>query len=203
VTPWSGTSAALIALFTDLSKDLGQPTAGYSAEWREAAQKEQHVAQGFKLQLKVTSVRGVGQDETRRRWDAQTQTSSTYQYCLRSFTLQVRAKATQLIDGRNPMAVLERVRTRIHRPSSQDALAAVSCALVGCGPATDLSAGFDDRVRPEAVMDVVLQGAFTDADPVYPGWIEFVEVTGRYLGSVDSPIVATGWVPTGWVPTGP
>lgn len=195
MTPWADVSTALVSLFTDLSKDLSKATLNYSAGWREGAQPQPHIAQGFDLQLKVVAVAGIGEDETRQSFDELTQTVTFYQYCLRRITLQLTATATQLVEGRNPMAVLERVRTRIRRPSSLAVLGAAGLSLVRLERALDATYGFDNKRRPAAVMDVVLTGAFTDQDPVDPGWIEYVHVASTLDGSSDSPIAGGQWVP--------
>lgn len=195
MTPWAGTSAALVALFTDLSKDVTLDATKYAPIWREGADVAEHDKQGFKLQLKVLSVRGVGEDETRWVFDQGTQTLSSHQYCVRSFTLQLTATARQLLDGRNPMAVLERVRTRIRRPSSLAAIGAAGLSLIRVEQALDATYTFDNKRRPCAVMDVVFTGAFTDEDPVDPGWIQYVDIDGELAGSVDSPIATQAWVP--------
>lgn len=195
MSPWTDVSAALVALFTDLSKDAARATLNYSAMWREGAQQAPHEAQGFKLELKVTTVAGIGEDETRYEFDEGTQTQTSFQYCLRRITLQVTATATQALDGRHPMAVLERVRTRLGRPSSKSALAAVGLSFVRMEPALDVTYTFDNKRRPAAVMDVVLTGAFTDEDPVDAGWIQYVEVGSHHDGSADSPIEGEQWIP--------
>lgn len=195
MTPWADVSAALVSLFTGLSKDVTRPAAQYAAEWRESAGKLQNDSQGFALRMKVVSVAGIGEDETRWEFDEGTQTLSSFQYCLRRIRLQLTSSSDKWLEGRHPMAVLERVRTRIRRPSSLAAIGAAGLSLVRVEQALDVTTGVDNHRLPAAVMDVILTGAFTDEDPVDPDWIAYVDLGSTYAGSVDSPIVGGQWVP--------
>lgn len=177
---WTTVHAALLSLFSTLAVEPGADPAlpEFRAEWMERHQDLIHVQEAFGLYLKITTVAGLGQDE--RRYGIDGFGNRIEVLCgMRRVTLNVQAVVTEYTDELWAMAVLERVRTRLHRSSSHAALDAANCSLINVGGANDASSRFDDRILSIASFDVLLHMAVNDVDPVPAGYIAFLLLTSK------------------------
>jgi hypothetical protein len=199
VVAWSAIKPALITLFTDLAltqvaadEDDANKYPRWEAEWE--GRKKAHISPQYHqaLWLKVTSVIGVGVDETRYA-DITTDDGpdlSATQSGLRRIILQVQSRCTEYEDDGSIwcMQTLERIRTRLRRPSSLAALDAVGCSLIKLERAIDVSFKSDQHIWSAGNLDVVLGCAVNDTDPVPAGWIERIELTSHFQNNgVDIP----------------
>lgn len=138
-----------------------------------------HLGQNVKraLLLKVTSVIGIGEDETRYSEEGGVVTAT--QCGQRRFTLQIQAHSTEHTDDGWGIAILERIRTRIRRRSSIDRLLSVGVSIIRLEQAIDVSRKMDQRVQSIANMDVILGAVVNEDDPIPAGWIEHVVITSH------------------------
>jgi hypothetical protein len=186
VVDWSTVAPALRALFSSLA--LNAPvTPEFLARWTDKSAELVHPEVGKELTLKVTSVVGIGEDERRYvEVDDDVQESIVGH---RRFVIQVRVDSFDHSEDESRWcwSMIERIRTRLRRRSSIDALLAVNVALVEVGSAIDASLTFDKRRVNAALMDVTMAAAFTDTDPVPVGWIEHVEFTTEFRIAAGEP----------------
>lgn len=180
---WTKINPVLIDLF---SRMVREPDAHeWSAEWKEAPRQFINPIQQGALTLKVTSCVGVGEDEIRREMreilvEGVVVTDLVEVVCgIRRFVLRVEAQATEHTDAVWAMQTLERIRTRLSRPSVLGELNAVDVAVVGVGTSTKASATIDKRVSSIGFLDVTMTTVVNEADDVPVGWIERVIVTSH------------------------
>jgi hypothetical protein len=96
----------------------------------------------------------------------------------RRVTLSVRVESHNNTDTTWAWQTIERIRTRLGRQSSLDALEAINLALIDAGPAVPVPVVRDRREWSVASMDVALAAAFTDVETDAPfDWIQSVELT--------------------------
>lgn len=206
---WSTINPVLISLLTDIAVDqvqtLDPPDIAreplWSAEWDGRKKTFVHPKIKQSLFLEVTSCVGVGEDETRYEFDddpdvnalAVTQTGN------RRFVLQVRSEVFENTDSLWCMETLERIRTRLYRPSSIEALLDVEVALIRIEKSVKVPAQQDQRALSAGVMDIVFAAAVNDVDPVPVGWIERIQLTSDFKDGAESlespPNVTDDWIP--------
>jgi hypothetical protein len=199
---WSEINPVLVTLFTSLAVDQPPaPEPPWSAEWRDRRANAVHPHATLKqlLYLKVTSVVGIGQDETRYEFVPVTSSAPAdlpylgqlraTQCGWRRFTLQVQSHVVEHQDVQWCMQTLERLRTGLRRRSSLDALSAVGVSLVRIEQAVDVSRKFDGRVHSIGNMDVIFGAVVNDRDPAPAGWIERIELTSHFQdGGAELPV---------------
>lgn len=191
---WSEVAPVLVTLFSNLALDESA-SPEFLAQWSEGKREFVHPDVGKSLTLKVTSVVGIGDDEPRYEnitvtpdeGDPYTMLQETL-VGHRRFVLQVKVESHEHApdETRWCWSMIERIRTRLLRTSSQQALQAVNVALIDTGAATDASFTFDKRRWNAAVMDVTLYAAFSDTDTVEMNWIERVELTSQISDPADN-----------------
>ena len=115
----SDIAPTLIDVITTTGRDTERGHRLFSAEWLTAASGGKAVNDEQKLafRLKVTTVVGIGEDETRYEELPSGELEAT-QTGQRKFNLQIQAITTERTDEIWSMLALERVRTRLRRPRS-------------------------------------------------------------------------------------
>lgn len=178
---WSTINPVLISVFTEIAQDTLRSAEGFKAEWKEGPRSFISPEQKIAVLLKVTSVVGYGEDETRRE-EVAGQVIET-QVGQRRFTLQVQIICPEHTDEVWAMAATERIRTRVMRPRIQDRLLDVDVAVQRIGNATKGSFKDGRRVVSAAMLDIFMGTVVNDADPIPMNWIQYVVATGLLQGA--------------------
>lgn len=180
---WAQIRPVLIEVFTEISADTTRSQQGFKAEWQNGRAGFISPEQKFLPRLKVVSVSGIGEDETRRETSVDG-TIAEKQVGQRRFTLQVQIVCVEDTDEVWSMAATERIRTRIMRPRIVDRLASVGVDARRVGNAVKATFKDGGRVVNAANIDVFMGAVVNDADPIPVGPIDYVVATGR-LKDVD------------------
>jgi hypothetical protein len=192
VINWTDVAPALVNLISSLSLD--DPPQKFQANWAHKSQKMVVPEVGMDLLLRVTSVVGVGEDETRKKTVTITPTEGdpypeVFETVVghRKFVLEVRVESQVHEEEKNrwAMSMLDRIRTRMRRTHSVEALQRVNVALLKIGASNDVTFKADKRKINAAVMDMTFYAAFCDEDPVAIGWFEKIKLTARIRGVDD------------------
>ena len=179
---WTQIKPVLIEVFTEISRDTNQPANGFTAEWEGSPAGFIKPEQSFVPRLKVLTVSGVGEDETRREVVGgklyETQVGQ------RLFTLQVQIVCPSHTDDAWAMSATERIRTRIRRPRILDRLLDVGVSVRRIGNAVKMPPFKDNgRAVNMANLDVFLGTVVNDADPIPVGVIDYVVASGHLRDS--------------------
>lgn len=156
--------------------DLNHPE--FSADWRERRQPAIQTNQEVQVDLKITTVSTVGNDDWRYTMqevegsDPPTQDLFQSIEGLRRVVCQIKATTMQEEDSFWAVGVLERVRTRLDWNSSRQALLAVGVDYTDCLAVNDTTFTDDGRRVSAATLDVVFTMVSNDTDPIPIGWIE-------------------------------
>lgn len=183
---WSEINPALVSLITSLAVESPE---AWRAEWRDRPLKAVDQKQKLQLTLKVTNVSAFGDDEIRYESVSESSTDPADAAFLgglrenltgqRKFTLQLQALTLENTDQLNAVAVLERVRTRLRRQRSINALHAIDVAHIRSGNVIDIATVKEGRVVPRASLDLTLGACFNDSDTVPAGWFNRIELTSH------------------------
>ena len=174
---WAAINPVLIEVFTEIATDTTRSADGFEARWKEGPRAFIQPEQKADVLLKVTSVVGIGEDETRYSETAGVVTAS--QVGQRQFTLQVQVIVPEHTDDQWAMAVTERIRTRIGRPRIIDRLLAVDVDVRRVLNAVKVSFPDRGRVVSAANVDVIMGAVVNDDDPIPVNWIQYVVATGH------------------------
>ena len=130
----------------------------------------------------VTNVTSIGlDDDVRYVYDSGSNGMVVTVFGIREFTFSVRFEGLDHTADRDALFYLERLRTRLIWPSSQDALIAIGASLTKRLAFQDLSRilSAEDRVNSIGVLDLVFQAVVedspstpTDDSPI--SWIQTV-----------------------------
>jgi hypothetical protein len=180
VINWSEVSPALVSLFSDLAFPGINPA--FLAQWHNRSREQVSDKTATAVLLRVTNTKEVGEDET--RYEDGDGVLLPTQVGQRLVTLEIRVESYENTDTHWAWATVERIRSRLRRPSSLERLRLVNCALVRTGPALGLPEPRDGHMTSIAVMDVVLTAAFADPDEA-AGWIERIELTSHLTHAPD------------------
>lgn len=140
------------------------------------------------LLYSVTSCSSVGIDELRYDPDPADPTGWTTKLLIcgqRYFTLQVRFEGFDQGDTLSARFYLERIRTRLNFPSSNDAINKLGCAWADDGPFILLNNTYDDRVFSVGTIDFMFNACVnepdTSADDSPIGYIQSVSIASHFL----------------------
>ena len=125
------------------------------------------VHNGTLVTLSWVGIRGVGTDETEWTYAANADPLLEMTPTVkgqRGATLQVTIESTDQRPGYTAHAIADRARTRLYRPSSLDALAAVDLALATVGDTITTDSKVDGRWISRCTFDVRLNGLASEAD---------------------------------------
>jgi hypothetical protein len=137
--------------------------------------------------LRVTSVPALGVDETRYTFtDDAAPAPDVFpeQTGNRTPVLSVKVDSYDNNARTRARAILERIRTRLRRPSSRAALAKIDTSIATIGTVFAVGRVEDNREYSRAAMDVVLNAAICDADVPF-GSIKTIEVSGEITDAAD------------------
>lgn len=187
---WTNINPVLLATFTEIGQSLAiTNTRDFAAEWKEGPRSATHPEQRFSLLLKVTSVVGIGTDETIYEnvpEDSTDPDDASYlgqmratQVGQRKFTLQVQIESPEHTDAFWAMAHTERIRTALRRPRIIDALNDVDVAIIEIRQAVKASFKDGSRKVSAASMDITFGTVANDVDPIPTGWIEAITITSH------------------------
>jgi hypothetical protein len=183
---WSTIRPALIDLFSRLALPYGADAPdGWGAAWEGRQDNPGFTppAVRFDLSLNITNVSSDGHDGTRYEYDEDDDALYETQFGMRRFTLQVQAFVHEHTDDLTELEILERIRTRIRKPSSLAALKAVNVGLIDVLAAVPIRIVSNKRTISAGNMDVFFAAAVNDADPIPVGWFERVVITSELKGS--------------------
>lgn len=176
---WATLYPALLSLFGELATE--DPS--FEAEDRDRPRQIMSPVHKMTLAVRVLSLVGLGEDEERLEFvDGRLQANITGQ---RKLVLQLEVDSIENTDTGWAWAAIERVRTRLRRQSSLDALHAVDAALIRVGPALQANFRHEGRMHSRVLLDVELGVCVNDLDTSYPGnWIEKVVITSHAQGVI-------------------
>lgn len=176
---WTVASPALIDLFTRLAFDV-RPT-NFKGQWQARTQRYTDQASKTDLILMVRSIQDIGEDETVQV--AVGQDVRQAQMGNRRVIIECRIESYKASDTHWCWSTIERIRTRLRRPSSHQALEAINWALVDTGPAIALPMHVRGAEWSAATMDVTFGTRFIDIDASPFDWIERIELTSHVSGN--------------------
>jgi hypothetical protein len=176
---WSVASPALVALFTRLAFDT--TPVGFTGQWQARTQKYTNESAKTDLILAVRSIQDIGVDETDQvETTIKGQPATVYsQLGNRRVILEVRVESYKATDSHWCWATIERIRTRLRRPSSHQALEAINWALVDTGPSVALPMNVRGAEWSAASMDVVFGTRFEDVETTAFEWFERIALTSH------------------------
>lgn len=188
---WTNINPVLLATFTEIGQNLAITNQReFGAEWKESPRSATHTDQRFSLLLKITSVVGIGSDDTVLEnvdEDSTDPEDAPYlgqmrstQVGQRKFTLQVQIVSPEHTDAFWAMAATERIRTALCRPRIIDALDAVDVAVIEIRQALKTSFKDGGRVVSAASMDITFGTVANDVDPIPTGWIEAITYSSHF-----------------------
>lgn len=143
------------------------------------------------LEFRITSCVGIGEDEWRYTADS----DPTQQHLTicghRAFTLQVKCTSYDATNTHMAPWFLERIYTRMSRPTSLDAMGTLGVAWIDAGPTFDLgqSSSEEERIFSIGVKDFMFTAVVNDADDDPADdpqpTIQHVNLTSNTLNNVD------------------
>lgn len=141
------------------------------------------------LEFRITACTGIGEDDWRYSADSDP-TQQLLTVCgQRSFTLQVKCTSYDAANTSMAPWFLERIYTRLSRPASLAAMAALDVAWCEAGPTLDLgqSISEEERIFSIGVKDFMFTAAVNDADDADSpqATIQHVNLTSNTLNNVD------------------
>lgn len=172
---WSVANPALIELFSRLAFDT-RP-AKFKPQIEGRTQRYTHPDAKTDLVLKLRSVGDIGEDET-DQVDVGGQ-SHFAQLGNRRVIMEVRVETYKNTDANWAFTTIERIRTRLSRPSSHEALEVINFALVEVGPSVSLPMNVKGADWSAASFDVTFGTRFIDVETEPFNWIERVTITSH------------------------
>jgi hypothetical protein len=187
---WSEIAPLLKSIFTSLAIDTTRPHAKFAAEWTEGQRSAISTEQKLAILMKLTTVVGIGRDETRRRYVDPSSTDPAdaaylgqqrvYQVGQRRFTIQVQAHMTERTDSLMAQIPLDRIRVGLRLPRILDQLHDAEVAHIRTERSIKANYKDGQRVVSAASMDVVFGAAFTYDDPIPGNWIEQISYSSHF-----------------------
>lgn len=152
---------------------------GLPASWSDRERGYVSDTTDAEAYLSVVSVVSVGRDEVRHE-TRELDPGPGHEVVpvlqgLRIWTLSVRVEVMHHADAAHATVYTSRLRSRLRLPSSQDALAALGCALVEVLPDVEISTVYDQRARSVHALDVRISAVSVEEDTAI-GWIESTEL---------------------------
>jgi len=180
---WAQAAPGLEQLFASLA--FGTLPAGFKASWEGRPQGFIKTPESTSLELKVRSIQDIGEDETRKIITKVNgvDTDVYAQLGNRRVILSVKVESYRNTNALWCFSTIERIRTRLRRPSSLAALDAINFALVNTGPSVPVPTARANREWSVASMDVTFGTRFEDAENAAFGWISTVIVTPQAQGT--------------------
>jgi hypothetical protein len=131
------------------------------------------------LAMRVLSVKGFGPDEERQSYDASTNKLATMVTGQRKIRLQLECDSADNSDTGWAWATIERIRTRLHRTSSHEALRALDASLFAVGQGIEANFRQGGRIYNRVLLEVSLGAVVNDIEIDQTGWIQYVVLTSH------------------------
>lgn len=201
---WATWQPAMRALITELANGTGPDI---TSAWSEEKQPFTDPATGVKLELRVNRISGLGRDERRLTFNEDTNTLTEEIHGQRTMSLDVRFISQEATNDLWAFTFSERVRTRLRRDASIEALLAVNTAIIDIGDTVNLSDANDGHIETIAAFELRLGLGFQDNNPfpVGEGWIDAITYDSKVqdVDGVELPVppnVTGHLVPSDWTP---
>lgn len=180
---WSEASPALVRLFTELAFDT-TPTK-VKAQWFGRTQSYTSHSVKTNLIMQVRSIQDIGEDETRyvERDLLGVPATVAAQVGNRRIIIQLKVESYENSDALWAWSTIGRLCTRLGRPSSQEALAAINFTRTATGPAVNAPTPREQHEWSAAAVDITFGARFEDAEGVAANWIERVEIQSQLSGT--------------------
>lgn len=187
---WTTIKPVLLDVFREAAIDATRSADRFKAEWRDQPATFVDPSQRLALRLRITSVVGIGQDDTRTGEDdggnvIETQTGQ------RKFTLQVQAITPEQTDDGWALNAIERIRTRIRSRRVIDRLLELDVDVMGCGTALPIPFKDGGRVFSSGTMDVFFGCTASEDDSVPVSWIQYL-VMSSHVKDTDGTLLGSG-----------
>ena len=183
---WDLILPGIVSLFVKLT---GMPASAVTKA--DAPSKVSNPKVKGQLTFKISACNGLGEDEWRYSENVDDPTAQDLTICgTREFTLSVLAETYDAANDKMAQWWLERIYTRLARPSSIATLNALGCSWVDSGTTVDLGAVISEeqRIFSRAQKDFMFTGVVNerDDDESQPtGVILHVELASDTLDGVD------------------
>lgn len=156
---------------------IGTDPSGTQVPVREASKPQKMTPHGVECIYEVTTVRRVGRDWTTYAEDVALADGEDFvpeQHGLRQLVVSIAVESTNASPGWSARHFLDRVRLRLRRPSSLEALRAAELSLVREDAITDdVRATVGERRLSKAVLDLTLSAYESEVDSAgATSWIE-------------------------------
>lgn len=172
---WSTVTPALVELFTRLA--FPSRPDRFKAQVDGRVQRYTDTDSKTDLVLKLRHVSDIGEDETEQR---EVTGKTVYaQLGNRRVIIEVRIETYKNTDDNWAWSTVERIRTRLRRPSSHEALRSINFALVETGPSIALPMNVKGAEWSAAMMELTFGTRFEDIETTPFNWIERVDLTSH------------------------
>jgi hypothetical protein len=160
---WEAIEPVLKSLIATLAVDNLPGKPAFQANWSDRNEPT-FVSPFYKVKvlLSIRSVVTTGQDQKRTELNEDTNLLETRMVGHRRFVLSVRVEATESAGNFSVRSTAERIRSRLWRDSTIDALDAVGVSLVRTEAVQYLASVRNFRETGAAVLDVVLSTVSND-----------------------------------------
>jgi hypothetical protein len=182
VIAWEVLNPGLQALFKRLAFDLpGGAADGQALTVEHKDRPRAIMSDQLKrtLAMRVLSVTGFGPDEERQSYDSATNKLATMVTGQRRIRLQLECDSADNSDTGWAWATIERIRTRLHRTTSHNALQALESSLFSVGQAIEANFKQGGRIYNRVLLEVNLGAVVNDIELDQTNWIQYVVLTSH------------------------
>lgn len=192
---WETLNPAVLSLVERLAVDANHST--LSVEHKDRSRKLISPQNKRALTLQILNIVGLGDDEERHEDVAADATGADAPWAgelrarvvgHRRVTYRVVCDALENTDKAWAWGTIERIRTRLRRTTSIDALARVDAALNSVGQSLEANFRHDKRIVNRVILDFALNVRVNDVEEAPIGWIEHVVLTSE-IKDVDSTLL--------------
>jgi hypothetical protein len=194
-------------LFSRLAVNPIQGERPFEAQWLNRARVATSDVYRADLFLAITSSVGIGPDERRHETvfdssDPPRPIGIRETVCgPRRLVLRVEAHSLVDTDTDSAAHMIERVRERLERSSSIEALQTLQLSVTRIGPAFDTTYSDAGRKVPRQTCDITMLGVANDVNPELLPYVDGLQVTGKFAeGSAEfsdgGAVLPTGKTPS-------
>ena len=175
---WSTIKPALVSLIAGIAVEpiVGAPA--FVATWDD---QPEFMSPDYRVRvtMKITNVSPKGWDQERREYSGGVFRTRVVGH--RSFVLSISVECTEDTDTESVQHTVERIRMRLRRTSTIDALSAVGVSLIRTEPTAYPGAFRNHRNTGKAVLDIKFATVANDTEEV-ANWIETADVQPDQVG---------------------
>jgi len=149
--------------------------------WKGSKEEAGWTSGGVVAKCNILSPGQFGRDESRAKYDPNTQTRTVTNSGARKFTLSVRFETQDGSDSGVALVYADRLRTRIRRRSIADALLAAEVSVATMNDTQTFDGiRMQGRIISVAAMDLIMNGVENDVDTTQGAgdWIKQASMTG-------------------------